>query len=77
VVDRSREILSEAPVKNDEERPPDRVAVTIVPLTVAEEESVDGGPHSCIAAEMSETAPDSVTGIGVCTARATSDASFT
>jgi hypothetical protein len=81
VVDCSKEALREAPV-NDEDWPSDHAAVDRVPLTVAKVvESVDDtvgcGSHNCIIAEMSVTAPDSVTGFGVCTERATSDASFT
>jgi hypothetical protein len=78
-VDDSTETLREVP-SIDEDRSSDHVAVEIVPLTVAKEESVDdavGELHNWIIAETSETAPDSVTGTGVCTARATSDASLT
>jgi hypothetical protein len=80
VADGSKDTLGDAAPVYEEDRPSDHVAVATVALTVVkEEETVDDadsgiGPQNCIMAEMLETAPDSVTGTGVCTARATSDA---
>jgi hypothetical protein len=62
----------------DDDRPSDHVDVPTVPLRVAKGEGVNvavSGSHNCIMAKSE--APDAATGIGVCTERTTSDASFT
>jgi hypothetical protein len=72
----SKKTLREAPV-TDEDRPSDPVAVPTVSLAVATEEGVGdavSGSHNWT--ETSETS-GSVTGIGACTATATSGAPFT